>query len=222
MGGVGRRTSGWGLCPLPTKVVAMRSHLARKIALLGLVGCMLFGWNGCALLGVVYIPDAGLESAIRASLRKPFGFLTRQDLLRVTEIQAAGLGIRTLQGIEHCRSLLTLDLRSNQIQSITPLAGLGNLRWLDLSQNRITNISPLSGLFLLEWLDLHGPDNDIRDWGALVANAQNGGIGAGTTLTLSPEWTIQSDGTFYDDFQEVYQILVDAGVKIIFAESSGT
>ncbi len=199
----------------------MRKRLARKIVLLGLVGCMLFGWNGCALLGVVFIPDAGLESAIRASLRKPFGFLTQRDLLRVTEIQAAGLDIRSLQGIEHCRSLLILNLRSNQIQSITPLAGLGNLRWLDLSQNHITNISALSGLFLLEWLDLHGPHNDIREWDALVANAQNDGIGAGTILTLSPEWTIRSDGTFYEDFQGVYQILVDAGVRVIFAESDG-
>lgn len=220
MCGVGKCSSIRVLYPIPAKVIAMSKRLARRIAVIGLVGCMLLSASGCGVLGIVFIPDAGLESAIRASLRQPFGFLTKKDLLRVTELQASGLNIHSLQGLEHCRSLITLNLRNNEIQSITPLAGLSNLRRLDLSQNRVNDITALSGLFLLEDIDLHGTHNDIRNWSALVANAENGGIGAGCTLTLSPEWTIQGDGTFYPDYQAVHEALTARGVNIIFAEAS--
>jgi len=199
----------------------MKKNLVRRMGLVGLAGGLLVGLAGCPF-DVVFISDKALESAIRASIGKPMGLLPAGDLLGVTELQASDPNIRSLDGLEYCLNLTVVKLRNNQMQSILPLAGLANLTWVDLGENRITNIEPLSGLFFLQYLDLCGDDNDIRVFTPLVANALAGGIGAGTTLTLSPEWTLQSDGTFYADFEDDYLALVGAGVTIIFAESSGT
>lgn len=199
----------------------MKKNLVRRMGLVGLAGCLLVGLAGCPF-DVVFISDKALESAIRASIGKPMGLLTELDLLGVTELQAPELNIQSLKGIEYCRNLTVLNLRHNQIQSILPLAGLSNLTWLDLGDNKLTSIEPLSGLFFLQYLDLCGDDNDIRVFTPLVANALAGGIGAGTTLTLGTEWTLQSDGTFFADFEDDYLALIGAGVTIIFAESSGT
>ena len=45
-----------------------------------------------------------------------------------------------------------LDLSSNQIINLTPLANLSNLHWLDLSDNQITDLAPLAGLTKLKTL----------------------------------------------------------------------
>ncbi len=41
----------------------------------------------------------------------------------------------------------------NQIEDITPLAGLSNLTWLNLSGNEIVDITSLAGLVNLTYLD---------------------------------------------------------------------
>ncbi|HPO15366.1 MAG TPA: hypothetical protein PLI09_18125 [Candidatus Hydrogenedentes bacterium] len=199
----------------------MRKTLAYRWALLGVAVGLLVGLSGCPFF--VFFPDDALDSAVRASISKPFGLLTVLDLAQVTEIQASNLDIVNLEGLQYCPSLMRLNLTNNAIQSITPLTGLTNLTWLELGGNKITNIEPLAGLFFLEYLDLWGSDNDIRDWSALVANAQAGGLGAGDTVTLGIEWTIDPETeTVYDEFKETYQALKDAGVDVFFAEEDGT
>lgn len=198
----------------------MRKTLAYRWAVMGLAVVVLAGLGGCPFF--VFFPDQALESAVRASINKPFGLINVLDLEKVTEIQAENLNIVSLEGLQYCPSLLTLNLTNNEIQSITPLTGLRNLTWLELGGNKITNIEPLAGLFFLEYVDLWGSDNDIRDWSALVANAQAGGLGTGDVVTLSPEWTMNSEGVLYDDFKAPYQALITAGVTVLFAEMDGT
>lgn len=168
----------------------------------------------------IMFPDPALESVMRMELRKPFFMICVWELLKINELNARGMGIKDISGLEYCENLVKLDLRDNAITSISPLRNLKNLVWLDLANNKITDITPIAGLLKLQYLDLSGDDNDIRDWSPLVANVQAGGLGGGDTVTLSPEWTVKEDGSLYDDFKPVYQVLIDHGVNVVFARST--
>ncbi|HNR30346.1 MAG TPA: leucine-rich repeat domain-containing protein [Candidatus Hydrogenedentes bacterium] len=182
------------------------------VGLVGLLGCLSLGLAGCPCIGGPFlIRDAALESAVRAALGKPFGCLSRNDLLRVTEIQAANLNIHTLDGIENCKNLRILNLKNNLIQSITPLTTLINLTFLDLGFNEVSHLEPLAGLFFLDQLYLDG--NEILDLKPLVANAVNGGLGDGDILVL-PATVLGSDNEIQEIFRDDVQTLHNAGVRV--------
>lgn len=202
----------------------MKTRFRRMTAYTALLSLSMVGLTGCPLcLGnIVYIPDQALDSAIRASIGKPFGCLTQQDLQSVVELRAAGLNIRSLDGIEHCTSMTICDLRSNRIQSISNLANLTNLTYLDLGANRVTNIEALAGLVFLQELILFGDAMEIRLWSPLVANAvAGGGLGAGDLVVLPTGTTLTSDNGIEDYWVDDYNALIAAGVNIIFADDSG-
>ncbi len=175
-----------------------------------MAGCPANGGN------LIYFQDAALESAVRAAAGKPLGFLTRADVLSVTEVDGSGLNIQTLAGIEALRNLTVLDLRSNSIRSITPLENLVNLRILDLGDNNVSQITSLSGLFLLEELTLSGVNMDIVDWSPLSANATNGGLGAGDVVVLPAAVTLDSNGNVFDSWVDDYLTLISQGVTLVF------
>ena len=162
-----------------------------RTRLLVLLACVIVFAGGCLL---VFLPDEGLETAVRATLSKPLGLLTAADLAKVTELDARNYGIRSLSGIEYCKNLSWLDLDTNQISNLKPLEQLGRpespfdstLVYLNLDNNEITDITPLSGLLNLKELSLF--DNQVADIGALVTNVEAGGalesvIVDGTTLS---------------------------------------
>jgi len=60
----------------------------------------------------IFVPDSGLEGAIREALHKPGGALTEDDLLGLTELDASQRNIRALAGLETARNLSSLLLRS--------------------------------------------------------------------------------------------------------------
>jgi len=103
---------------------------------------------------------------------------TIPDMVFLKEFNAPGRGISDLTGLEYATNLTSLnlgelfyywdwppELRTNQIQDISPLAGLTSLKSLDLSSNQIDEISALSGLTALETLVLY--NNQIVDISAL-------------------------------------------------------
>ena len=162
-----------------------------RTRLLVLLACVIVFAGGCLL---VFLPDEGLETAVRATLSKPLGLLTAADLAKITELDARNYGIRSLSGIEYCKNLSWLDLDTNQISNLKPLEQLGRpespfdstLVYLNLDNNEITDITPLSGLLNLKELSLF--DNQVADIGALVTNVEAGGalesvIVDGTTLS---------------------------------------
>lgn len=202
----------------------MLRQSARRIILCGVIAGLALALTGCPVGGggPAFIRDKALDSAVRAALGKPLGFLSQADLLDVTEINAAGLNIETLDGLEGCRNLTVLDLRSNSIRSITPLENLVNLRVLDLGDNNITQISALSGLFLLEEVTLSGANMDIVDWSPLSANAANGGLGAGDLVILPVNTTLDSEGQVMDYWEQDYLTLLDLGVTVLFDEMGAT
>ncbi len=124
----------------------------------------------------VYFADPILKSRVEVQLGVTDP--TVADMVFLKELNAAGMGISDLTGLEYATNLVSLnlgeffyyrewppELRTNQIQDISPLSGLTRLKSLNLSNNQITDISALSGLTALETLALY--DNQITDISAL-------------------------------------------------------
>ena len=141
----------------------------------------------------VHIPDLPLRTAIHQTLGKPQNAqLTREDMLRLTNLHADRKGIRDLTGLEFATNLERLELRHNAISDLTPLrnlislhniklednlivdvsplAKLINVGWLGLEENRITDLSPLSGLVKLDGLGIgHNPVSDISPLSGMLS-----------------------------------------------------
>ncbi|MFC2099569.1 leucine-rich repeat domain-containing protein [Candidatus Bipolaricaulota bacterium] len=98
--------------------------------------------------------DPKLEDEVRKAVHIRTGPVYGTDLLGLTELRAVGRGISRLDGLEHCKDLVTLDLRKNQIIDIAPLGALDRLERLELADNQIVEIAPLCRLtdFMLKTL----------------------------------------------------------------------
>lgn len=193
--------------------------LRSKVALLFLAVAPLIAGGCCPLLNTVFIPDDGLELAVREALNKPFGCLTTGDLASLTELQAENRGIRSLDGMEHCTGLIVLNLRSNSIKSITPLTNLANLVRVDLTANEIKNIEPIAAWQNLDELQLAGDLMEIFDWSPLTANVNAArGIGSGDVVVVPTRTTLGTDGNPLANFADAFQALQNAGVNVVFGE----
>jgi len=104
----------------------------------------------------VSIPDPGLNTAIRVVLQKPFGPLSEQDMLSLTNLDASRRNVRSIAGLEEARNLVTLDLQINRLTNFSLPTELTNLSTLDLSANPLTNFSLPSGLKSLTSLSIEG------------------------------------------------------------------
>ena len=115
-----------------------------------------------AFAQVVDIPDPHLRAAIRDALNVPGdAAITKSALQHLTKLVANSHGIESLQGLEFATKLQHLQLRSNQIVDIRPLANLKQLDTLVILDNRITDLAPLVNL--TELVELNARDNPIPD-----------------------------------------------------------
>ncbi len=190
----------------------MKTHQTKRVGLV----CVLFGIgaliSGCPGLKVVPIPDDGLSAAIRAELGLPFGLLSQAELNRLYVLDARKLGIRDLTGIEYCQNLQSLNLDTNNISDITPLTTLLSLTSLNIENNDITDIEPLSGLYYLKYVWLGG--NDIANLSALVANAENGGLGHDSYVRLTKTPLLDEDNELSSSAAEYINRLEERGVDV--------
>jgi Leucine-rich repeat (LRR) protein len=151
---------------------------------------------------VVTFADSNLEDVIRATISKPTGDIHRTDLEALTFLDANGLEIDSLRGLEYCTNLvqvflnfnsvsdigplagltklLDVQFAGNDIVDISPMAGLLNVQRFNLAGNSISDISALSGLFALHLMSLD--NNNISDLSPLVDNS---GIGMNDTIYIS-------------------------------------
>lgn len=112
--------------------------------------------------------DPNLEATVRVKIDLQTEELTDDVLLNLDSLQYMPTPdrITSLSGIEYCRNLIYLQMGSQSIENISPLAELKKLRILGLDQNRkITDVSPLAELTELEWLNLDS--NLLTDISAL-------------------------------------------------------
>ncbi|MCC6143376.1 MAG: hypothetical protein IT368_06185, partial [Candidatus Hydrogenedentes bacterium] len=116
----------------------------------------------------VVFGDPALEAAIREAIGNPVDPLLPADLLGLTELDASLSSIASLDGIEFCMDLATLDLHGNCIADLTPLDDLTNLISLNLHDNDISDLTPLQGLYNLDLLWLGR--NNIESIAPLALN----------------------------------------------------
>ena len=109
----------------------------------------------------VIFKDANLQPAARKALDNPEGGVTRKNLASLKKLTGVQHGIIDLAGIEQAANLTMLNLNTNQITDVKPLAGLTKLTSLFLGGNQIVDVKPLIGLTELPHLDLHS--NQITD-----------------------------------------------------------
>ena len=134
--------------------------------------------GGTDIIGITVEPaitvtfaDTALETAVRDAFNlAPDDTITHLIMSQLTNLNASEKGITDLSGLEHASNLYSLFFGSNQIQTLTPLAGLTELRYLGLGGNQINDISPLAELTQLETLSAWG--NQISDLTPLTGLTQ--------------------------------------------------
>lgn len=99
----------------------------------------------CATPGqVIAIADAGLRDALLETIESDdVADLTCAVLETVHSLNARGLQIASLGGLQHARHLTRLDLGDNKIRDLTTLTSLEHLTLLRLDGNLIADLRPL-------------------------------------------------------------------------------
>jgi len=75
------------------------------------------------------------ESLVRQALDRPQGNLLVDEVARFTALDASGVGIDRLTGLDSFVNLRHLDLSDNRLEDITPLIDLDKLEFVDLMGN---------------------------------------------------------------------------------------
>ncbi len=107
------------------------------------------------ILYTFFFEDSNLETAVRQTLGRPQGPITRQEVASLTELSASHKAIHSLAGLEYFTALQRLYLNHNRLSDVSPLAHLTNLRFLYLNHNRLSDVSPLAHLTNLRFLYLN-------------------------------------------------------------------
>ncbi len=76
----------------------------------------------------VFFTDAQLEQGLRSALGIPSAVITTADLATLTSLSLPNAGIANLQGLEFAVNLTSLDLQSNQLTDLAPIANLTGLQ----------------------------------------------------------------------------------------------
>lgn len=118
--------------------------------------------------GEVPIKEPLIEEAVRTTLDKPDGILTKQDLEQVTQIYIMGDTIYLSEedmwaGVEEWEEAAC---PYGEITSIEDLAKMPNMRNIMIWGEHITDLSPLEELYDLQMIDFR--QNDISDLSALA------------------------------------------------------
>ena len=99
----------------------------------------------------VHIPDPNLRSAIAEMLGKdPGSLITAAEMATLTYLEADGMDIQNLEGLQFATNLEELRLRGNPLSDLSPLAGLTTLKEVEISGESLSDLSPLAGLVNLE------------------------------------------------------------------------
>lgn len=157
-------------------------------------------------------PDKALEAVVRQYVfekRNNEMPLVEDDVKNISTIVGKNKGIKSLQGLEKCRSLALLDLAGNEIEDLTALKELTNLQSLDLSRNKIQDIQPLTDLTGLQYL--HLAENLVADLAPLakMANLRSLYLSNNKLQSIEPVsqltklWSLYLDGNPLADLKPV-------------------
>ena len=108
--------------------------------------------------------DPNLEAAVRDEVfekRYNDDPITAEDVKNISRVIGRGKAIASLEGLQHCRRLMLVDLADNEITDLTPIADLKLLQSITLADNQLTDITPLAKLTKAQLVDLSG--NRVTD-----------------------------------------------------------
>ncbi|MFW5828114.1 MAG: leucine-rich repeat domain-containing protein, partial [Alkalispirochaeta sp.] len=88
--------------------------------------------------------DQALEAAVRDQIGTRGGYIPRNELEGLTELDASGRGIESLEGIEMLPNLRRLNLSGNRVEDVEPLTSLTRLTMLDVQDNYIANLEAVN------------------------------------------------------------------------------
>ncbi|WKF72376.1 bacterial Ig-like domain-containing protein [Lactococcus lactis] len=130
-----------------------------------------------------WMPDKQLQSVVSKNLGISIENLTKNDLLKLTDLRyATRLGISSLKGLEYATNLEgDIDLNFNSISDISPLYST-KIKYLRLSDNEISDVSQFLKMKNLSTLVV--PNNHIRDLSSLIGSQYTRIIADGQTVTL--------------------------------------
>lgn len=112
----------------------------------------------------VTFKDKNLEKIIRTEINKQTGDIYKKDIEKISAIQASNKEIQDISGIENLTNLKELDLSENEISDIGPLRNLTRLEQLSLAKNTISDITSLGWLTNLQELYLNSNKiSNIKD-----------------------------------------------------------
>jgi len=169
----------------------------------------------------VVFTDAELEACVRAEAGIEDEDILPEMVSGLIHLDCPDHGITNLEGLEEFNSLQALGMWENEIEDLTPLAGLGRLKWvqlghndirdltplagatdllrLGLADNRISDLAPLTDLQELRWLELDNNEITAGDVENLC------GLGSLTWVTLEHNYLGSSDAScLADEGVEVY------------------
>lgn len=115
--------------------------------------------------GIVTFKDENLEQKIRDHINKASGDIYKSDVEEITELEVQHSEIQDISGIENLTNLKQLTLGNNKISDINVLKNLTNLQTLNLIDNQLKDISALKNLVNLQSIDLRY--NEISNISAL-------------------------------------------------------
>ncbi|MCA9129349.1 MAG: leucine-rich repeat domain-containing protein [Planctomycetales bacterium] len=160
-------------------------------------------------------PDKALEAAVRKQVfekRDNDQPLTADDVKRISVVKGKSMGIKNLQGLEHCVALEELDLEDNKIYDISAIAELKLLLSVTLTDNNITDIKPLANLTRMQYLQLD--DNQVIDISPLenISNMRSLYLGGNRIQDVSvlPKltklWSLNLAGNPVKDFSPLSEL----------------
>lgn len=175
--------------------------------------CVCGAWIGIAGSGSAaqaqdLFPDKALEAAVRKEVfEKRYNAepITAEDVKNISQVVGKGRGIKSLEGLQHCKSLMKLDLENNEITDLAPIRELKLLQSIDLASNKIQSLEPISGLTAVQYL--HIANNGIEDLGPLSGMVKMQSLYASGNkfkklepiLPLKKLWTLDISGSPIED-----------------------
>lgn len=104
----------------------------------------------------VNVPDVSLRNAILQKIGEDSTYsLTKKDMESFETLSITNNTIVSIEGLQYCTNLRSLDLSNNQINSLTPLTNLDKLVTVKLGNNKIPSIPDLSNMTSLSCLYLN-------------------------------------------------------------------
>lgn len=158
---------------------------------------------------VSVFPDKKLEASVRQQVfakRDTDKPLTAADVANVAVVQGNFRGITNLAGLEHCKSLASLELAGNQVADLSPIKGLRQLQFVHLASNRIASIAPLATLPSLQYIQLEA--NQVSDPSPLAActNLASIYLSRNKLKSIAPLTNLPRVVTFYADGNQLKSI----------------